>query len=57
MKPNDGQTNKDLKAGRVDYVPSEGRPEDLPLDWMKEDSELSGRKPDLGELEEDSSEL
>jgi hypothetical protein len=28
-----------------------------PLDWADEDREIEGRKPDLGEIEEDSSEL
>jgi hypothetical protein len=31
--------------------------EDLPSEWAKENREIDGAKPDLGELEEDSSEL
>lgn len=31
--------------------------ENPPLDWADEDREIEGRKPDLGETEEDSSEL
>ena len=31
--------------------------EDLPLEWDEEDQEIEGRKPDLGEIEEDRSEL
>jgi len=31
--------------------------EDLPSEWSKEDREIEDRKPDLGEIEEDTSEL
>jgi hypothetical protein len=31
--------------------------EDLTLEYAKEDVEIEGRKPDLGEIEEDASEL
>ena len=31
--------------------------EDLPSEWAEEDREMEGRKPDLGETEEDASEL
>jgi hypothetical protein len=31
--------------------------EDLPSEYDKEDIEIEGRKPDLGEIEEDVSEL
>jgi len=31
--------------------------EDLPSEWAEEDREIEGRKPDLGETEEDTSEL
>jgi hypothetical protein len=31
--------------------------EDLPSEWAKEDREIEDRKPDLGEIEEDTSEL
>jgi len=31
--------------------------EDQPLDWSDEDREIEDRKPDLGEIDEDPSEL
>ena len=31
--------------------------ENQPLDWSDEDREIDGRKPDLGEIDEDPSEL
>lgn len=31
--------------------------EDLTVEYAKEDIEIEGRKPDLGEIEEDASEL
>ena len=31
--------------------------ENQPVDWADEDRELEGRKPDLGEIEDDASEL
>jgi hypothetical protein len=31
--------------------------DDTALDWAEEDREIEDRKPDLGEIEEDSSEL
>jgi len=31
--------------------------ENQPLDWAEEDREIEDRKPDLGEIEEDTSEL
>jgi hypothetical protein len=31
--------------------------ENPPLDWADEDREIEDRKPDLGEIEEDTSEL
>jgi hypothetical protein len=33
-------------------VPDDPRP-----DWMKEDNDMEDRKPELGEIEEDTSEL
>jgi hypothetical protein len=35
----------------------EGPLENAPLEWADEDVEIENRKPDLGEVEEDSSEL
>jgi hypothetical protein len=46
-------TNK--KTGKKDESPEEL--EDLPSEWAEEDQEIEGRKPDLGETEEDTSEL
>jgi hypothetical protein len=31
--------------------------EDMPVEWQDEDREMEGRTPDLGELEDDPSEL
>jgi hypothetical protein len=44
MDPNKKQDSPDL-------------PEDQRSDWAKDDREIEGRKPDLGEIEEDTSEL
>jgi hypothetical protein len=43
--------DKDLKKKSPEPV------EDLTLEYDKEDIEIEGRKPDLGEIEEDASEL
>ena len=52
MKPLDKKIDKDVKKGKVP------KPiEDLPSEWSKEDREDEGREPDLGELDEDPSEL
>ena len=52
MKPIDKKIEKDIKEGTIrDPI------EDLPSEWEDEDREIDGAKPDLGELEEDSSEL
>jgi hypothetical protein len=37
--------------------PGEDELENLPAEWEREDEETQGRKPDLGEIEEDPSEL
>jgi hypothetical protein len=37
--------------------PDEPKLEDLPSEWAEEDREMENREPDLGEDEEDSSEL
>jgi hypothetical protein len=52
MKPLDKKVDKDVKKGKVP-TPIE----DLPSEWSKEDQEIEGREPDLGELDEDPSEL
>jgi len=52
MGPIDKKIDKDVKKGKVP------RPiEDLPSEWSKEDRDIEGREPDLGELDEDPSEL
>ena len=45
MKPLD-------KGSKEEDAPNDPRPE-----WAKEDQEIEDRKPDLGEIEEDSSEV
>ena len=52
MSPIDKKIEKDIKEGKIP------KPiEDLPSEWAKEDREIDGAKPDLGEVEEDPSEL
>lgn len=52
MKPIDKRIDEDIKDGNL------RKPiEDLPSDWAKEDREIDGSKPDLGEIEEDPAEL
>ena len=52
MNPIDENIEKDIKEGRI------RKPiEDLPSEWQEEDREIGGRKPDLGQQEEDPSEL
>ena len=48
-------TPKDKGLGKKDD--SEGPLENQPLEWADEDREIEDRKPDLGEIEEDTSEL
>jgi hypothetical protein len=52
MKPIDKKIKEDVKEGRVPQ-----KIEDLPVEWSKEDRDLENREPDLGELDEDPSEL
>jgi len=52
MKPIDKRINEDIKEGNIPEPI-----EDLPSEWEKEDREIGGAKPDLGEVEEDPSEL
>ncbi len=52
MKPIDKKIKDDLKEGKVPQ-----KIEDLPSEWAKEDQKEENRKPDLGELDEDPSEL
>jgi len=52
MGPIDKKLEKDIRDGNI------RKPiEDLPSEWADEDREIDGAKPDLGELEEDPSEL
>ena len=51
MTPIDKKIEKDVRTGKIP------KPiEDLPSEWAKEDREIDGAKPDLGEAEEDPSE-
>jgi hypothetical protein len=52
MKPIDKKIDEDIKEGKVPEPI-----EDLSSEYQKEDSHLEGRAPDLGELDEDPSEL
>ena len=52
MRPIDKKMEKELEEGNIPE-PIEG----LPSEWANEDREIEGAKPDLGELEEDRSEL
>jgi hypothetical protein len=52
MGPIDKKLEKEVKEGRIPEPI-----EDLPSTWAKENREIEGAKPDLGELEEDPSEL
>jgi hypothetical protein len=52
MKPIDKKVNEDIKEGNIPKPV-----EDLPSEWEKEDREIEGGKPDLGEVEEDRSEF
>jgi hypothetical protein len=52
MRPIDKKIEEEIKEGKIP------KPiEDLPSEWSKEDREIEGRKPDLGEVDEDPSEL
>jgi len=52
MTPSDKKIKDDVKKGNIPEPI-----EDLPSEWAEEDRETEGRKPDLGELDEDPSEL
>jgi hypothetical protein len=52
MSPIDKKIDEDVKKGKVPQPI-----EDLPSEWSKEDRQIEGREPDLGEIEEDPSEL
>jgi len=57
MDPIKQAEKDDIKGARVDRVSSEGELEDMTEEIDQEDIEIEGRKPDLGETEEDTSEL
>jgi len=50
--PKDDPAKLDKAPGNLDIVP-----DDYPAEWAEEDREMEDRKPDLGEIEEDTSEL
>ncbi|HTB17028.1 MAG TPA: hypothetical protein VK708_02885 [Bryobacteraceae bacterium] len=52
MKPIDKKIDQDIDDGNIPEPI-----EDLTAEYLREDSEIGGRKPDLGETEEDPSEL
>jgi hypothetical protein len=52
MSPIDKKREKEVKEGKIPEPI-----EDLPSEWAEEDRQIEGRKPDLGETEEDPSEL
>jgi hypothetical protein len=52
MRPIDKKIDEDIKEGKIPPPI-----EDLPSEWAKEDRENEGSKPDLGEMDEDPSEL
>lgn len=52
MKPIDKKIDEDVKEGKIPQ-----KIEDLPSEWSEEDRHDEGRAPDLGELDEDPSEL
>jgi hypothetical protein len=50
--------NDELARARVNRIPTaEHELEDMPSEIEDEDIVIEGRKPDLGEIEEDTSEL
>ncbi|MBV9769865.1 MAG: hypothetical protein JOZ32_09860 [Bryobacterales bacterium] len=52
MLPIDKKIDQDIKEGRIgDSI------ENLPAEYEEEDEQLENRKPDLGEIDEDPSEL
>ena len=52
MSPIDKKLKKEIHEGKIP------KPiEDLPSEWAKEDREIEGGQPDLGEVDEDPSAL
>jgi hypothetical protein len=52
MNPDKDRAELNKAPAKLDIVP-----DDYPSEWAKEDREIEDRKPDLGEIEEDTSEL
>ena len=50
MGPIDQKFKKEVKEGKIPEPI-----EDLPSEWAKEDREIEGGEPDLGEVDEDPS--
>jgi hypothetical protein len=58
MKPNDETDPLDVLPEIKGYPrKDEAEVEDMPSEWLEEDRLMEGRTPDLGEAEEDPSEL
>lgn len=59
MTPPNRPSEKDnIERARVNRIPTEeSRLEDMPAEVDQENIVIEGRKPDLGEIEEDTSEL
>jgi hypothetical protein len=51
MSPLDKKLKKEVIEGKIPEPI-----EDLPSEWAKEDREIEGGKPDLGEVDEDPAE-
>jgi hypothetical protein len=56
MDPANTPAKKNDRA-RVDHIPSEPELEDMVTEMDAEDIKIENRKPDLGEADEDPSEL
>lgn len=52
MRPVDQKIKEDIREGNIPEPI-----ENLPAEYDEEDREMDGAKPDLGEIEEDPSEL
>lgn len=59
MTPENKPPDKDqIARARVNRIPTdESALEDMPMEIENEDIVIEGRKPNLGEIEEDASEL
>jgi len=52
-----GELDMSTKDKRSEEVDNPKPPNDPRPEWSKEDQEIEDRKPDLGEIEEDTSEI